>query len=369
MSALLRSSGAALLALVLGAAPAHARRGAPAAVTVDNDRAAPVGLYVDGIFAQEVPPGEVATLRLRPGAHRLRVVDAQGQTLQTEEAVLAPHATVALVVPPPPATLALRSASSVPLTVRVEGRSASQRVRRAEAVAPGAALSVSLPPGRYTVTVWARWFGEAVEVDRHSLVLDGGEAEALRLATPAAALVQVHNPAPEPARILHTAGRLVHALGEVPAEGTVRVLVPVGTARLALVGESGWRDQQQIRVDARRGGRFEARVAVGTVALANRGRAPLWVWVDDREAGSLAAESDRSLALVAGAHTVTLVDAGGRTVATQRVWVEEDHAVELAVGRPPRSQGPGHGHDRKRGHDRERGDDRARGHSHAVAWH
>ncbi len=62
-----------LTALTL-AAPAHAWRGAPATLTVDNDLFTPISVFVDGALVGRVPPRVTVDLRVRPGSHAVRLV-------------------------------------------------------------------------------------------------------------------------------------------------------------------------------------------------------------------------------------------------------------------------------------------------------
>jgi hypothetical protein len=339
---------AAVLAAFFVASPAHARRGAPAELDIRNGWDEPVSVHVDGAFVQRLDPGEPLELRLRPGRHELRVVDRRGRTIEQLTAELAPHSERAVLIQAPVGELRIDSAAQVPLSVTIQPRGDRRGPARHLELGPGKRRALTLEAGTYELTVEAAWFGQTVVVSQQRVEVRAEDRERLRLQDPREALVQVRSSAPVDAEVVLFLGQRSHVLGTVPAGGTALLPAPVGTARLGLVVDGVLLDQQQVRVDARSGGRFQPRVALGRVELENHGRDALVLYVDGIRQGEAASGRELERTVLAGERSLRVVDALGRVVVDQRVWIDVGEELELELGR----------HSRSRSDHRRRGDHR-----------
>jgi hypothetical protein len=328
---------AAVLAASLAASPAHARRGAPAELDIRNGWDEPVSVYVDGAFVQRLDPGEPLELRLRPGPHELRVVDRRGRTIELLSTELAPHSERSVLIQAPAGELKIDSAASLPLQLTIQPRGGHRSAAQRLSLGPGKRRALELEAGAYELTVEAEWFGQTVTVSRQRVEIRPQDRERLRLQDPREALVQVRSAAPVEAEVVMFVGQRSHTLGTVPAGGTAFVLAPVGTARLGLVVDGVLLDQQQVRVDARSGGRFQPRVALGSIELDNHGRDALTLYVDGLRLGEARPGRELERTVLAGARELRVVDAVGRVVVDQRVWIDVGEELELDLGRRSRN--------------------------------
>ncbi len=331
-----RSHALLALPLMLLGGSAFARHPSPASLDLTNRRDEPVQVVIDDVVRGFAAPGEALELRLRPGNHDIRILDARGKLIQEQRVSVRADEDRALVVAPDRGRVEVANLGPMDVEVRLSRDGEAVRVL---ALSGAQRRGLGLRAGTYTVDVVATWFGQEEVIAHRRLVVEPGEKERLAIRAPREALVQVTNPSPVDAQLMMVRGdKPARSLGAVAAGEVALVMVPLGNPRLELWDGSRLLDAQQVGVTALEGGQMLASVPMGELDLDNHRRDTVLVFIDDEPGRSLRPQSELELDLVVGTHTLVVEDMRGRVVLTESVEISADEDWQRALREPSRSR-------------------------------
>lgn len=197
-------------------------------LSITNVRHEAVRVLIDQRSFGELQPGEAEAYRLPAGRHAVQILDSRGRTIERETVTIAAYSAKAMILDTPAASLDITNHAGAQLQVWVDGEAACH-------LAPGQSMDLSVLPGVHEVKATYRQHDQRRELLAASYRVQPGEVEHIRFLPPTTSLVQVVNTHPIPARV-QINGQWA---GTVGAGQTTYIEAPVGSARIAIVGERG----------------------------------------------------------------------------------------------------------------------------------
>jgi hypothetical protein len=343
-----------MLALATGGV-ARANHQASAILTVENQLAERVSVYVDKTYVGGMAGRSRVSFEVKPGRAEVIVKDAHGRVVANESDVLTPSHVETIVVRPTQGVVHAENRTVETGTVWIDG------VRRAE-LDPGEGLDLHLAVGDHRVEFRIE---EHVVLARQ-VALDGYREKSFLVDVALEGTLVVRNPLPIEV-VLVSVGSTPRMLE--PYTSTVYRDVPVGSVAVAVTRASG-ESIATLRPGVTAFDTTRVDVPVpkqGFVDVRADDWRTLTLTIDGRSERQL--EHEARIQLSVGEHRLAVRTSSGRIVLSQTVRVDPFDVVRLRVDtNPALSDGRDHhddwGHDAGDRHDDPFDGDRDRGGSH-----